>query len=435
MNAPEQDSLCSGFLMPETHAAQTRANQGFHALHLPPQILEKLDRAGFVTPTPIQTQAIPVVLEGRDVVGIAQTGTGKTLAFALPIITRLEPGQMALVLAPTRELAEQIERVFATFNLRTALLIGGEGMQRQKNQLKGRPDVIVATPGRLEDHVSQGMRALKHAAIVVLDEADRMLDMGFAPAMHRILALTPETRQTLLFSATMPREIADLAARYLVDPVRIDVKPSGTLAEGIDQELIMVHKDDKPEMLGALLNEHRGTVLVFARTRHGARKIAQSIRTLGHSAAEIHADRTLAQRREALEGFKNGRHRVLVATDIAARGIDVKEISLVINYDVPEKPEDYVHRIGRTGRAGSKGRAIMIATPEQARDVRDIERLLRIELPLSPRSREKMERGSSRPQGHQQASRHTRGTAPAGGPSSGARGRSWRFAPPKKRGR
>jgi ATP-dependent RNA helicase RhlE len=279
------------------------------------------------------------------------------------------------------------------------------------------------------------MRALKHAAVVVLDEADRMLDMGFAPAMHRILALTPETRQTLLFSATMPREIADLAARYLADPVRIDVKPSGTPAEGIDQELIMVHKDDKPEMLGVLLNEHRGTVLVFARTRHGARKIAHSIRTLGHSAAEIHADRTLAQRREALEGFKNGRHRVLVATDIAARGIDVKEISLVINYDVPEKPEDYVHRIGRTGRAGSKGRAIMIATPEQARDVRDIERLLRIELPLSPRSREKMERGNSRPQGHQQPARHTRGAAPAGPPSNGPRGRSWRFAPSKKRGR
>ena len=365
-------------------------NKGFSALQLPPRLLEKLEGAKIVTPTPIQAEAIPVILEGRDFIGVAQTGTGKTLAFALPILAQLRKDDLALILAPTRELAEQIERVFSMLGARSALLIGGEGMHHQKNQLKGRPDVVVATPGRLEDHINQGYRGLNHTAIVVLDEADRMLDMGFAPAMGRILSQTPNARQTLLFSATMPREIADLAAKYMKSPARVDVKPSGTPAEGIEQDLIMVNKEEKQEILSQLLEEHKGSILVFARTRYGARKIARYIRGLGHSAAEIHADRTLAQRREALEGFKRGRHRVLVATDIAARGIDVKEIALVINFDVPEKAEDYVHRIGRTGRAGSKGLAIMIATPEQSRDVRDIERLLKVELTVSALSRVKM---------------------------------------------
>lgn len=405
--------------MPETLTAQ-----GFSALPLPKSLLERLDRASIVTPTPIQQQAIPIVAEGRDLIGIAQTGTGKTLAFALPIVARLDPGEVALVLAPTRELAEQIERVFASLNARTALLIGGEGMARQKNQLRSRPDVIVATPGRLEDHISQGFRGLKHAEILVLDEADRMLDMGFAPAIHRIIGHTPDTRQTLLFSATMPKEIADLAAQYLIEPTRIDVRPTTSAADSIDQEVILVEKDQKPEMLGELLYENKGSILVFARTRHGARKIAKSIRDMGHTAAEIHADRSLAQRREALEGFKTGRHRILVATDIAARGIDVQDISLVINYDVPEKPEEYVHRIGRTGRAGRKGRAIMIATPEQTRDVRDIERLLRMTLTVSPLSRAKMDsrvqHGAHTPKqshGAQQPRRKPSGNPNNGGPS------------------
>jgi len=372
--------------MPETQ------KQGFGALNLPPAILAKLDRAGFVTPTPIQAQAIPPALEGVDLVGIAQTGTGKTLAFGLPIVSRLKPGQVALIIAPTRELADQIEEVFYLLGVSTARLIGGESMGRQVAQLRRKPSVIVATPGRLEDHMERGTVSLAGVAIVVLDEADRMLDMGFAPAIRRILAHTPKKRQTMLFSATMPREIADLAATYLVEPVRIDVAPQGTVASGVDQELLMVAKDDKNETLREILHEHRGTVLVFARTRHGARKIARTVRGCGPAAAELHADRTLAQRRAALDGFKTGEHRVLVATDIAARGIDVKDIALVVNYDVPEKPEDYVHRIGRTGRAGAKGRAIMLATPEQHKDVRDIERLLRTELPLSPQSRLKIER-------------------------------------------
>jgi len=372
----------SVFFMPET-LIEAR----FTDLGLPQNILDTIDRLGFVTPTPIQHKSIPVALRGGDMVGIAQTGTGKTLAFGLPITALLQPDRMALVLAPTRELAEQIAETFEVLDLRTALLIGGEGFGKQKSQLRNRPQVVVATPGRLEDHIRQGYRALKHVDIVVLDEADRMLDMGFAPAIHRLFGHLPTERQTMLFSATMPKEIANLAATYLKNPTRIDIQPAGTTAEGIDQELIMVDKTEKPEILNRLLEENRGSVLVFARTRHGARKIAHAIRVQGHTAAEIHADRSMPQRRAALEGFKTGEFRILVATDIAARGIDVKEISLVINYDVPEKPEDYVHRIGRTGRAGATGRAIMVATPEQARDVRDIERLMGLALEISPLSR------------------------------------------------
>jgi ATP-dependent RNA helicase RhlE len=400
--------------MPETHSEAT-----FKTIGLPTNLFDTIDRLGFVTPTPIQLQAIPVALRGDDLIGIAQTGTGKTLAFGLPIAARLSEDRMALILAPTRELAEQIAVTFEKLNMRTALLIGGEGMQRQKQQLRSRPQVVVATPGRLEDHVRQGYRALKHVDILVLDEADRMLDMGFAPAIHRIIGYVPQDRQTMLFSATMPKEIAELAATYMVKPARIDIQPALTTAEGIDQELIFVQKDEKPEMLGDLLAEHKGTILVFARTRHGARKIAHSIRVMGHTAAEIHADRSLAQRRAALEGFKTGEHRVLVATDIAARGIDVKDIALVINYDVPEKPEDYIHRIGRTGRAGARGRAIMIATPEQSRDVRDIERLLRLELPLSSRSRARVNHLSSEvgQPPRRRRSGGSRPQAPQGGPA------------------
>lgn len=368
--------------------------QGFHTLPLAPSLLEKLDRLGFVTPTPIQRDAIPCAIEGRDVVGIAQTGTGKTLAFGLPVVARLRPGQMALVLAPTRELAIQIQDVFTMLNLKTALLIGGAPMRPQISQLRNNPQAIIATPGRLQDHLNQRTADLRSVTIVVLDEADRMLDMGFAPAVRKILDRLPDERQTMLFSATMPREIAELASRYLSHPVTVEVDRSGTAATEVEQQLVLVPGEHKPEMLGELLNEHKGSILVFARTRHGARKLARNIQRGGHSATEIHSDRTLVQRRAALQGFKSGAYRILVATDIAARGIDVKEISLVINYDVPEKAEDYVHRIGRTGRAGASGLAITLATPEQHKDVRNIERLLRQELPLSRHSMKKVDRGA-----------------------------------------
>lgn len=401
---------------------ETQNNQGFSALNLSRSILQKLDRLGFVTPTPIQQQAIPVALEGRDLVGIAQTGTGKTLAFGLPIMDRLEPGKIALVLAPTRELALQIDETFRKLNARTALLIGGAPVNRQIAQLRAQPSVIIATPGRLQDLMNQSAVDLRRVSIAVLDEADRMLDMGFAPSIRLILDRTPANRQTMLFSATMPKEIADLAERYLRNPVRIEVDRAGTAAESVEQELLMVPHEEKGPILRELLHEHKGTVLVFARTRHGARKVAKAVRTMGHTAAELHSDRTLAQRTSALRGFKTGAYRVLVATDIAARGIDVKEIALVINYDVPENPEDYVHRIGRTGRAGNSGRAITLATPEQHSDVRDIERHLKRELPLSARS-------GARVQAHTPSA----AVRPSQQPKSSGRPKNRRFGRPSYR--
>ncbi len=335
-------------------------------------------------------QAIPVAVKGRDLVGIAQTGTGKTLAFGLPIVEQIGPQQIALVLAPTRELALQIQETFQKLNTKTALLIGGESFNRQVSQLRGRPSVIVATPGRLEDHLSQRTLELKRVSIVVLDEADRMLDMGFAPAIRRILDRTPKERQTMLFSATMPSEITQLAAQYLRNPARIEVARPGSTAENVEQEVVVLPHAEKSAMLSDLLKEHPGSVLVFARTRHGARKLAKAVRDFGHSAAELHSDRTLEQRRAALNGFKKGTFRVLVATDIAARGIDVKEIGLVVNFDIPEKAEDYIHRIGRTGRAGASGKAITLVTPEQHKDVRDIEKLLKTSLTVSARSTQKL---------------------------------------------
>jgi len=395
---------------------ETLNTRGFRALGLTASLLSLIDRLGFDTPTPIQLEAIPPASNGRDIVGIAQTGTGKTLAFGLPMAMRLPKGEFGLVLAPTRELAIQIEETFHQLEIKTALLIGGAPMAKQVGQLRARPTVIVATPGRLLDHMSQRTIDLRHTSIVVLDEADRMLDMGFAPTIHKILDATPSQRQTMLFSATMPKEIAALAEKYLRKPLRIEATPPGTPVELIEQELVMVQKDDKPAMLNSLLSENTGSVLVFARTRHGARKIAKSIRSLGHTASEIHSDRTLAQRKAALHGFKTGMFRILVATDIAARGIDVKDISLVLNYDVPENAEDYLHRIGRTGRAGASGRAITLATPEQHKDVKDIERLLKATLPISKRSK-----------GSFETIRHE----PASFPARNAR-KNWRFSAPSK---
>jgi len=372
--------------------SQTR---GFADFRLHPALLREINRLGFDTPTPIQTEAIPHLLEGRDVVGIAQTGTGKTLAFGAPMLNELRSGEFGLVLAPTRELAQQIADTFTSLKARVALLVGGEPMPRQLRQLKSQPDVVVATPGRLEDHMGQKTIDLRDAAIVVLDEADRMLDMGFAPALKRILAATPSDRQTMLFSATMPPEIRRLADQYLVDPIEVEVATAGTTAETIDQEVIVLPNPYKRDMVRQLLTDHKGSVLIFARTRFGAKKLASTIRTFGHSAAEIHSDRTLPQRREALSGFKSGKFRVLVATDIAARGIDVKEISLVLNYDLPDQAEDYIHRIGRTGRAGAQGKAISLATPEQTVELNQIEALIGEKISVSDRSMVEM---PSRPQ-------------------------------------
>ena len=360
---------------------------GFQELGIAPKILDVLDRLGFTRPTPIQRQAIPAAIEGKDIMGIAQTGTGKTLAFGIPMIQRLDIHQgQGLILVPTRELALQIDEVLQqmgkNIGLKTVVLIGGAPIYRQIQALRQNPHILIATPGRLTDHLLQGTARLNNVKIIVVDEADRMFDIGFAPQIKQILGWAPKERQTMLFSATMSPEVVRLAAEHLSIPLRIEVAPSGTAASQVEHEVFIIDRDQKMQLLEKILSDYKGTVLIFSRTKHGARKMTTSIRNMGHSAVEIHSDRTLSQRRAALEGFKSGRYRILVATDIAARGIDVVGIEIVINYDLPGTSEDYVHRIGRTGRAGYTGRAISFATPDQRRDLHAIERLIRKALPV-----------------------------------------------------
>jgi ATP-dependent RNA helicase RhlE len=376
---------------PAPHRAPAGAPQqpggSFYGLGIAPKILEALDRLAFVVPTPIQHKAIPAAIGGTDVIGVAQTGTGKTLAFAIPSIQRLAQGRgRCLVLVPTRELAIQVDETFRklvpVFGMKTAVLIGGSPMQPQLQELRAHPRVIIATPGRLVDHIGQGSVLLADIRILVLDEADRMLDMGFLPQIEEILRYIPKDRQTMLFSATIPQEIVKIARSHMKMPVHVEVAPSGTTAEGVVQELYIVRHDGKRRLLGKLLAQYKGSVLLFTRTKIGARRTARELKAMGQNAAEIHSDRTLGQRREALEGFKAGKYRILVATDVASRGIDVKNIELVINYDLPEDPENYVHRIGRTARAGQGGRAISFAMPDQGEDVKNIEKLIKTALPV-----------------------------------------------------
>jgi ATP-dependent RNA helicase RhlE len=361
----------------------------FSGLGLSEKMMEFLTRSHFRVPTPIQHRSIPVGLEGKDLVGVAQTGTGKTLAFGLPMIQRLatEVKGRGLVLLPTRELALQVNEVLlkigAMHGIHTAVLIGGESMNRQFDQLRRRPRVIIATPGRLIDHMERGTAKLGDVKILVLDEADRMLDMGFAPQINQILRNVPRERQTLLYSATMPHAIMSIASSYMKMPVRVEVAPSGTAAEKVEQEIILIYKEEKQRLLEAVLKEHLGPALIFTRTKRGATKVCRNLIKSGFKSAEIHSDKSLNQRREALEGFKRGRYRILVATDIAARGIDVKDIQVVINYDLPDDSNDYIHRIGRTARAGKEGKAISFATPDQRKDIRDIEALIRQELKVT----------------------------------------------------
>lgn len=361
---------------------------GFYGLGIAPKLLDILDRLKFTVPTPIQYQAIELATAGKDVVGIAQTGTGKTIAFAIPMIQQLAPGKgKGLILVPTRELAIQVNEVFKQFspilNVHSAVLIGGENIEPQIRELRRGPRIIVATPGRLLDHIGQKTVKVGDVSILVLDEADRMFDMGFAPQIFRIIAHLPKNRQTMLFSATMPDEIMKLASRYMKEPVRIEATRSGTPAEKVEHELYIVHKTVKPALLGKILDKYWGSVLLFVRTRHDAARVAQTLKRMHYNAAEIHSDRSLNQRKEALEGFKAGKYRILVATDIAARGIDVMGIELVVNYDLPDEYENYVHRIGRTGRAGHTGRAISFATPAQGSDVKAIENIIRMKLPVA----------------------------------------------------
>ena len=366
---------------------ETRTNITFDGMGIAPKILEALDRLKFTHPTPIQHKAIPIAIEDTDIIGVAQTGTGKTLAFAIPVIQRLSrTNGKCLVIVPTRELAQQVSETFQKiaplFGIRTVVIIGGVSMHNQLKDLRMNPQVIIATPGRLLDHIKQKTISLNEVEVLILDEADRMLDMGFKPDIERILKVVPKKRQTMLFSATIPEEVVSIGAVHMKLPVHIEVAPSGTAPERIVQELFIVKKDAKKKLLSKLLDQYRGPVLLFSRTKRGATKITHMVKDMGHNAAEIHSNRSLNQRKEALEGFKTGKYRVLVATDIAARGIDVIGIETVINYDLPDDAENYVHRIGRTGRAGHEGRAISFATPEQGKDIRSIEYLIKTALPV-----------------------------------------------------
>ena len=363
---------------------QTTVHCSFQGLGLSEALLHDLNKVGFHEPTPIQAQAIPPGLGGRDVLGCAQTGTGKTAAFVIPMIERLagttDSHPRGLILAPTRELAIQIQDTIAKLGrsrrVYATTLVGGADMNAQIRGLRQRPDILVATPGRLLDHMWNGTVNLIKMQILVLDEADRMLDMGFAPQINQILEALPEERQTLLFSATIPTDLADLARASVKDPVRVMVAKPATPAERAEQALHHTSREDKTKLLLTLLNADRDSVLVFTRTKHGADRLGRALGNAGHKVAIIHSNRSLSQRRAALEGFRRGTFRVLVATDIAARGIDVANIGHVVNYDLPNTPEDYIHRIGRTARVNASGRATSFVTSDDHIQLRAIEKLL-----------------------------------------------------------
>jgi len=371
----------------------THTQISFHNLGIEPNLLAMIDALKFTVPTPIQHKVIPVAIEGKDIIGIAQTGTGKTLAFGVPMVQRLglNSGMRGLVLVPTRELALQVndalQKITPAYKMRTTVVIGGASMHEQLIRLKQNPHIIIATPGRLNDHIEHQRLRLDNVGVLVLDEADRMLDMGFLPQIERILRIIPRQRQTMLFSATIPPEVVKIASRHMQLPVQTEIAPSGTAAELVSQELFIVRHEMKGNLLNELLKQYSGAVLMFVRTKRSAARVARLLQTAGQSVAEIHADRSLGQRKDALRGFKSGQYRILVATDIAARGIDVTGIELVVNYDLPDDPENYVHRIGRTGRAGKAGHAISLATPDQGQDVRRIEHIIRTTIPVGSHPR------------------------------------------------
>jgi ATP-dependent RNA helicase RhlE len=388
MRAPRAANLC-GWEKPTTEIPTTNVKQkelmNFSQLGLDEAQLRVCESLGYKEPTPIQRQAIPLVLKGQDVIGCAETGTGKTAAFLFPILKRIAerrlPGIRALVVVPTRELALQIHSNYEELNHakenRSAILIGGANINTQLSSLRRRPAVVIATPGRLLDLADRGALNLATVEFLVLDEADRMLDMGFLPDIRRVFSLVPAKRQTLLFSATLPPEIERLARSTMKEPKFIEVSPRGTAARLIEQTAYQVAAESKTALLLDLLEREKfDRVLVFARTKRAAERLSHILSARNHRVNRIHSDRSQPQREAALSGFRDGRTRVLVATDIAARGLDVDSVSHVINYDVPAAPEDYVHRIGRTGRAGSKGQAITIVTPVDELSLRAIERLM-----------------------------------------------------------
>ncbi len=414
-------------------------NTSFAELQLLEPILRAVRDQGYDTPTPIQSQAIPHLLDGRDLLGIAQTGTGKTAAFALPILDLLagerRPTQSrrpsVLVLTPTRELASQISESFAVYGkhvgVSQTVVFGGVGQGPQVQVLKRGVDVLVATPGRLIDLISQRHVNLDSVEVFVLDEADRMLDMGFIHDVRRVIAQLPKDRQSLLFSATMPNDIVKLAHTILNDPVRVEVTPPATTVERIEQSVLFVEKADKRKLLGMVLRDKAiERALVFTRTKHGANRVVKSLQQIGEKAEAIHGNKSQGARERALEGFRQGRVRVLVATDIAARGIDVVGITHVINFDLPNIPDSYVHRIGRTARAGKDGTAISFCDTEERAFLRDIEKVIRQKVPVVPehpfKSKGGPARGPARPATSQATSKQASQRGRTGG-NKGAAGR------------
>jgi ATP-dependent RNA helicase RhlE len=362
----------------------------FSQFNLSAAMMARLDSNNFVTPTPVQAEAIPPALEGRDVLATAQTGTGKTLSFLIPIVEFFarnaprRPGAQALILLPTRELAMQVEAAYRTIRTSgsqtSALVVGGLSEGAQLDAIRRGPSLIVATPGRLEDFLKRKLVRLDSIKVLVLDEVDRMLDMGFQPAIARIAAMLPEVRQTLCYSATLEGAVKDVAAKYLKNPVRIEIGSVLKPAENVELRTFEVEQSNKQELLEHLLSAEKGSFLVFVRTKHGADRVARRLVRSGWSATQIHGDRSQSQRNSALRSFSEGRHRVLVATDVAARGIDVANVAHVINYDLPKLAEDFVHRVGRTGRASAKGVASTFAGPAERGELRKIERTLSIQM-------------------------------------------------------
>jgi ATP-dependent RNA helicase RhlE len=423
----------------------------FSELGLDQRLLKALDAEGYTTPTPIQAQAIPALLTGRDLVGIAQTGTGKTAAFALPILQRLaanprpapRKGCRALVLSPTRELATQIADSFRTYgrlmNISVTVVFGGVGHRPQIQAIARGVDVLVATPGRLLDHMAERNLSLEGTEIFVLDEVDQMLDLGFIQPIRRIVSRLSQKRQNLFFSATMPREIGKLADELLHDPVRVSVAPAATTVERVSQRVIHVEASKKRALLVELFSDPElSRALVFTRTKRGADRVADHLEAAGVSVAAIHGNKSQKQREQALEAFRNARIRVLVATDIAARGIDIDQVSHVVNFELPDVPESYVHRIGRTARAGAAGSAISLVDAEERDQLRDIERLTRQSIPAEDRrqdagltadrgrphrGRPGQDRGGRR-NGSGEPSRHRSGANGRNGPRNGSRDRS-----------
>jgi len=369
-----------------TQKKQSSVN--FNNLGIPNTILSILNNQGFNTPTPIQEKIIASAIAGKDIVGIAHTGTGKTLAFGIPMLSYLmnNDGQ-GLILVPTRELALQVEKALAQIGsklgLRCVSVIGGIPQSKQVKALRTNPHIVIATPGRLDDLIQQRLYSLNKVKIITLDEADRMLNVGFLPQIRKILQTTSKREQTMLFSATMPQSIATIAKNFMKNPFKVEIAPQGTSAKNIEQETYIVDKPNKIRLLDALLKKYdKDTTLIFSRTKYGAKRIARDIRNMGHTATEIHSNRSQSQRKLALDGFTKNKFRIMVATDIAARGIDVQSISIVINFDLPDNSEDYVHRIGRTGRAGRHGKAISFVMPSEKSDIKKIEKLIRKKLPI-----------------------------------------------------